>query len=188
VNALHERNSTGAWTTFGTQPISAEGGAWGVVSSGPGIVLMTTTPSTGTLRINTLHLDGRSEDRTTWSTHEMKNVYTNENFSSLVDSNGTIILSYFDTLDEDVDMLRLYLDSDRDMIFDSLDALPYTGDQWADADLDGFGDNPNGPLSDQCPSENGPSEYFTHGCVDFEGDGFADLIDACPTGYRALNP
>jgi hypothetical protein len=111
----------------------------------------------------------------------MKNVYTNENFSSLVDSNGTIILSYFDTLDEDVDMLRLYLDSDRDMIFDSLDALPYTGDQWADADLDGFGDNPNGPLSDQCPSENGPSEYFTHGCVDFEGDGFADLIDACPT-------
>ena len=165
--------------------VAGNKGTWDLVSTDSGLILFTSTPGTDTLRVNTMNPINNTlstkNDVVGWSSHEMKNVYTNENFSSLVDSNGTIILSYFDILDEDVDMLRLYLDSDRDMIFDSLDALPYTGDQWADADLDGFGDNPNGPLSDQCPSENGPSEYFTHGCVDFEGDGFADLIDACPT-------
>ena len=179
VNALHERNSTGAWTTFGTQPISAEGGAWGVASSGSGIVLMTTTPSTDTLRINTLHLDGRSEDRTTWSTHEMKNVYTNMNFSSTVDSNGTLIATYFDSVDMDVEMLRFYVDTDRDLIFDRIDGMPHVGEQWEDADMDGFGDHPTGPLSDDCPADSGISYFFIQGCADYEHDGFADDIDAC---------
>ena len=159
-------------------------GSWDLVSTDSGLILFTSTPGTETLRINTMNpvndTLSTKNDVIEWSTHEMKNVYTNENFSSLVDSNGTIILSYFDTLDEDVDMLRLYLDSDRDMIFDSLDALPYTGDQWMDNDSDGFGDNLNGPLSDECPSDNGPSEYFIQGCVDYDNDGFADSIDACP--------
>ena len=181
VNALHERNSTGSWTTFGTQPVSAEGGAWDVVSSGSGVVLMTTTPVTDTLRINTIHLDGRIEDRTTWSTHEMKNVYTNMNFSSTIDSNGTLIATYFDTVDLDVEMLRLYVDSDRDLIFDRIDGMPHLGEQWEDADMDGFGDHPTGPLSDDCPASSGISYYFVQGCDDFEHDGFADDIDACDT-------
>ena len=186
-STLTEGNNTWLYSVDNAMSnlVASNNGSWDLVSTDSGLILFTTTPGTDTLRVNTMNPVNQTlstkNDVIGWSSHEMKNVYTNENFSSLVDSNGTIILSYFDTLDEDVDMLRLYLDSDRDMIFDSLDALPYTGDQWADADLDGFGDNPNGPLSDQCPSENGPSEYFTHGCVDFEGDGFADLIDACPT-------
>lgn len=165
--------------------VSSDNGSWDLVSTDSGLVLFTSTPTTETLRVNIMNPENDTlstlNDVIGWSSHEMKNVFTNENFSSLVDSNGTIVLSFFDTLDEDVDMLRLYPDSDRDMIFDSLDALPHTGDQWADADLDGFGDNPNGPLSDECPSENGPSEFFTQGCVDYDGDGFADSLDACPT-------
>ena len=165
--------------------VASDNGSWDLVSTDSGLVLFTSTPTTETLRVNIMNpvndTLSSTNDVIGWSSHEMKNVYTNENFSSLVDSNGTMILSFFDTLDEDVDMLRLYPDSDRDMIFDSLDALPHTGDQWMDADLDGFGDNPNGPLSDECPSENGPSEYFNQGCVDYDGDGFADSIDACPT-------
>jgi hypothetical protein len=164
--------------------VASDNGSWDLVSTDSGLLLFTSTPGTETLRINTMNpvndTLSTKNDVIEWSTHEMKNVYTNENFSSLVDSNGTIILSYFDTLDEDVDMLRLYLDSDRDLIFDSLDALPHTGDQWMDNDSDGFGDNLNGPLSDECPSENGPSEYFIQGCVDYDNDGFADSIDACP--------
>lgn len=165
--------------------VASDNGSWDLVSTDSGLVLFTSTPTTETLRVNIMNPENDTlstlNDVIGWSSHEMKNVFTNENFSSLVDSNGTIVLSFFDTLDEDVDMLRLYPDSDRDMIFDSLDALPHTGDQWADADLDGFGDNPNGPLSDECPSENGPSEFFTQGCVDYDGDGFADSLDACPT-------
>ena len=181
VNALHERNSTGAWSSFGGHPTSSEGGAWQLVSNGPGVILMTTTPGTDTLNINTMHLDGRSEDRSVWSSHEMKNVYTNANFSANVDSNGTIVIGYFDSQDLDVEMLRLYSDSDRDLIFDRLDAMPNVGEQWADTDLDGFGDNPTGPLSDDCPVDSGISYFFIQGCDDYEHDGFADTIDACDT-------
>jgi len=190
---LYERQSTltagnNSWInsvddTMGNLQAS-DNGSWDLVSTASGLVLFTSTPTTETLRINIMNPINNTlstkNDVLEWSSHEMKNVYTNENFSSLIDSNGTIVLSYFDTLDEDVDMLRLYLDSDRDMIFDSLDALPQTGDQWADGDSDGFGDNPNGPLSDECPSDSGPSDYFVQGCVDYDDDGFADSIDACP--------
>ena len=84
---------------------------------------MTTTPQTDTLRINAMHLDGQMGDASNWSTHEMKNVYTNMNFSTTVDSNGTIVAGYFDTVDMDVEMLRLYTDSDRDLIFDRIDDM-----------------------------------------------------------------
>lgn len=181
TDVLYERNSTGYWSSFGGQPLSEAGGAWNLVSNGPGVLLMTTTPATDTLRINTLHLDGRSEDRSSWSSHEMKNVFTNANFSSSVDSNGTIVVGYYDSLDFDVEMLRLYADSDRDLIFDRIDAMPHVGEQWADADLDGFGDNPTGPLSDDCPAVSGISYFLIQGCDDYEHDGFADSIDGCDT-------
>ena len=181
TDALYERNSTGHWSSFGGQPLSQAGGAWSLVSNGPGALLMTTTPTTDTLRINTLHLDGRIEDRSVWSSHEMKNVFTNANFSSSVDSNGTIVVGYYDALDLDVEMLRFYADADRDLVFDRIDAMPNLGEQWEDADMDGFGDNPTGPLSDDCPAASGISYFFVQGCADYEHDGFADDIDACDT-------
>ncbi|MEC7113136.1 MAG: VCBS repeat-containing protein, partial [Candidatus Thermoplasmatota archaeon] len=67
TDALYERNSTGHWSSFGGQPLSQAGGAWSLVSNGPGVLLMTSTPAADTLRINTLHLDGRGEDRSVWS-------------------------------------------------------------------------------------------------------------------------
>jgi len=178
---LYERNSTGHWSSFGGQPLSKTGGAWSLASNGPGVLLMTTTPTTDTLRINTLHLDGGSEDRSVWSSHEMKNVFTNANFSSSVDSNGTIVIGYYDTLDLDVEMLRFYADADRDLVFDRIDAMPNIGEQWEDTDMDGFGDNPIGPLSDDCPAASGTSYFFLQGCDDYEHDGFADDIDSCDT-------
>ena len=181
ADALFERNSTGHWSSFGGQPLSQDGGAWSLVSNGPGVLLMTTTPTTDTLRINTLHLDGRSEDRSVWSSHEMKNVFTNANFSSSVDSNGTVVIGYYDALDLDVEMLRLYADADRDLVFDRIDAMPNLGEQWQDTDMDGFGDNPTGPLSDDCPAASGTSYFFLQGCDDYEHDGFADDIDSCDT-------
>lgn len=181
VDALHERTNTGVWSSFGGHPISSEGGAWEIVSNGDGVSLLTTTPGSDSLRINMMHLNGRIEDRSIWSSHEMKNVYTNANFSANVDSNGTIVFGYLDSQDLDVEMLRLYTDSDRDLIFDRIDGMPTVGEQWYDQDDDGFGDNPTGPLSDDCPSDSGASYYLIQGCEDFELDGFADDIDACDT-------
>ena len=179
VHALHERNSTGVWSSHGGQPPSSEGGTWNIVSSATGVLLMTTTTGTDTLLINTMNLDGGPANAVTWSTHEMKNVFTNANFSSNVDSNGTVVFGYFDSLDMDVEMLRLYTDTDRDLIFDRLDEMPHVGEQWEDADMDGFGDNPTGPMSDECPSTAGISYFYIQGCADYEHDGFADDIDAC---------
>ena len=179
VDALHMRNSTGVWSSFGGQPTSAEGGAWELVSRDGGVLLMTTTPQTDTFRINTMYLDGQMQDSPNWSTHEMKNIHTNMNFSATVDSNGTIVAGYFDTVDMDVEMLRLYTDSDRDLIFDRIDGMPHLGEQWEDSDSDGFGDNPAGPLSDECPVDPGISYFEIQGCDDYEHDGFADVIDSC---------
>ena len=76
---------------------------------------------------------------------------TRTNFSANVDSNGTVVFGYLDSQDLDVEMVRLYSDSDRDLVFDRIDAMPHVGEQWNDQDSDGFGDNPTGPLSDDCP-------------------------------------
>ena len=181
TDVLYERSNSGNWSNYGGQLVTETGGTWSIVSNGPGVLLMTTTPTTNTLRINTLHLDGRSEDRSSWSSHEMKNVFTNANFSSSVDSNGTIVAGYYDSLDLDVEMLRFYADADRDLIFDRIDEMPNIGEQWEDADMDGFGDNPSGPLSDDCPASAGISYFFVQGCDDYEHDGFADSIDGCDT-------
>ena len=47
-----------------------------------------------------------------------------------------------------------------------------------DTDADGLGDNPNGTDPDSCPEEYGEStEKGLVGCLDSDGDGFADIID-----------
>ena len=51
--------------------------------------------------------------------------------------------------------MRMVTDQDRDLIPDTHDALPTIGNQWEDSDSDGYGDNPNGPLADACPSDDG---------------------------------
>ena len=65
------------------------------------------------------------------------------------------------------------------MIPDTHDALPTIGNQWEDSDSDGYGDNPNGPLADACPSDDGPSMYDRYGCEDYDNDGWSDAFDDC---------
>jgi len=54
------------------------------------------------------------------------------------------------------------------------DAFPKNRVQWADADRDGFGDNPIGAIRDDCPMESGKSTIDVQGCPDGNGDGFSD--------------
>ena len=54
--------------------------------------------------------------------------------------------------------------------------------QWGDQDGDGFGDNQSGVAADTCPSIPGTStENGTRGCIDSDGDGWADSIDQLPS-------
>ena len=53
--------------------------------------------------------------------------------------------------------------------------------QWWDRDGDGFGDEVNGTNGDNCPDVPGTSvKNETYGCVDSDGDGYADSIDDLP--------
>ena len=71
------------------------------------------------------------------------------------------------------------LDNDGDGWDNSIDALPDLATQWLDQDGDGYGDNATGLQPDACPGEAGTSTT-PYGCVDDDGDGYANLIDDFP--------
>ena len=61
------------------------------------------------------------------------------------------------------------------------DAVIDDATQWRDKDGDGFGDNQSGTNGDDCPGTPGTSiKNQTYGCVDGDGDGYADSIDDLP--------
>jgi len=96
-----------------------------------------------------------------------------------VQEDGTLMFAYSQTYTGDFYSMRFILDTDRDLIPDSHDLKPHIGNQWADSDSDGYGDNPLGPAPDACPSENGNSYIDRFGCDDYDGDGWSDVADDC---------
>ena len=72
-------------------------------------------------------------------------------------------------------------DSDGDGRPIEYDAFPSEKTQWNDTDNDGYGDNPAGNSADDCPTTYGDSwQNGTLGCVDSDGDGWADAEDSFP--------
>jgi len=72
-------------------------------------------------------------------------------------------------------------DSDLDGYSDPVDAFPDDPFQWVDTDGDGFGDNQRVPNGDDCIDVAGTSyENARQGCLDSDGDGWADVDDAFP--------
>ena len=71
------------------------------------------------------------------------------------------------------------IDSDGDGWTDGEDWDANDSTQWADSDGDGWGDSPSGTLGDDCPGIWGNSTIDgVLGCLDDDGDGWANLIDA----------
>jgi len=72
-------------------------------------------------------------------------------------------------------------DIDGDNWPDDIDAFPNDSSQWNDTDEDGYGDEPDGTEGDDCPVTWGNSSVGDIlGCVDNDGDGYADVIDDLP--------
>ena len=65
-------------------------------------------------------------------------------------------------------------------IDDGADVWPEDATQSMVSDGDGFGDNISGNNADDCPNETGTSMQLTKGCMDADGDGWADIDDAFP--------
>ena len=72
------------------------------------------------------------------------------------------------------------LDTDTDGWSDANDAFPEDSTQYLDSDADGYGDNALGFQPDACPSVYGTSSQQIYGCLDGDGDGWADGTDAYP--------
>ena len=108
--------------------------------------------------------------------------------------NGFSTQDRFGCLDSDFDK---YSDPSEDWtISDGADALPNEISQWIDRDGDGYGENNTGVNPDSCPliagtstktwqadqsSDTGYSETSMFGCLDSDGDGWADTSDAFPS-------
>ena len=72
------------------------------------------------------------------------------------------------------------IDSDGDGWSDLNDLFPDNDQQWADRDGDGYGDNSNGALADDCPNTPGTSTENRLGCPDSDLDQYDDYTDDFP--------
>ncbi len=182
ASSIFMLNQTYAWNPIAQRPDAAANGAWDIVTVGEHLLLLTSDPTTQHLVVNTLELDGVLGDQAPWMSVRFGDVVIEAPVSATLDADGTVKAAYWDTAPNDVRALRLYEDSDRDLVFDLIDALPEVGDQWLDSDGDNYGDNPLGPLPDDCPTVSGSSSFISQGCEDVDSDGFSDSLDACNGG------
>jgi hypothetical protein len=97
----------------------------------------------------------------------------------LLGLNESLAMAWYDSANQDLELLRFLPDTDGDLIPDTHDAMPLMSGQWSDQDGDGFGDNDLGPLADNCPNNAGTSLYVSRGCLDSDSDGYSDLEDQC---------
>ena len=182
-DVLYVRNSSLDWHSFGTQPASTIDGAWDLSSEDGTYILMTSVGTNNLLTWNSLNTLTSSPTQSSpeyfWSTLSFGDVTATGSVGLYTDSNETLHLAIQDSVLWDVEVLRLYPDADRDLVFDLVDDLPLLGNQWADSDGDGYGDNALGPLYDACETTNANSSYYTYGCLDYDNDGYADIDDAC---------
>jgi hypothetical protein len=101
-----------------------------------------------------------------------------------MDSMNNLWFGYYDDVENYNTLYRTFLDSDRDGWIDTQDEFPSDITQWSDMDGDGFGDQSTGVNGDDCLTVAGTStDGGILGCIDQDGDGWADAIDACPIEY-----
>ena len=179
ISAIMMLNETNAWVTVAERPAAAVNGAWDVLHVDGHLLLLTSDINTQHLVVNTLELDSVHEGFAPWMSTRFGTVVTSAPVDAVLDANGTVHMAYWETVNSDVLALRLYEDTDRDLVFDLIDGMPTIGDQWINSDGDNFGDNPLGPMPDVCPTTAGASTYVEHGCDDYDTDGYRDTIDGC---------
>ena len=175
---IYSMNTEQNWTHTSHSLSASSTGVWDFVVT-PSHYVMLTTSSTNYLTWNSIAQNSSTSTTSSWNSMSFGLLQTESPTNAQLDSNETIHLSLWDELNDDVEVLRIYKDVDRDHVFDLIDEFPTLGNQWSDSDSDGFGDNQDGPMFDSCPTENGQSLFVIFGCSDFEADGFPDSIDAC---------
>ena len=178
-DVIYVEDDDGNWTTIATQPPSTANGVWDLVELDDHYVLLASEPTSNLLTWNSLSKNQINGAPAPWMSMSFGDINPGNHIDADIDSNGTVILSIWDPINSDVDLLKLYSDQDRDLIFDLLDSFPTLGNQWNDSDGDNYGNNNLGPSFDSCPTTPGPSSFFEMGCTDFDNDGYSDSVDDC---------
>lgn len=71
-----------------------------------------------------------------------------------------------------------YSDADENWnLSDGADAFPQNSQAWSDLDGDGYTDQPNLDITDDCPSRYGKSRQVLWGCADMDLDWIPDVLD-----------
>jgi len=117
--------------------------------------------------------------------------YVGEHGGSASDYDGDGVLNQIDNFPTD---RTQQLDSDGDGFGDNLtigaslpDLFPNNPLAWSDSDLDGWTDQLNTEITDDCPSIPGNSSIPWRGCPDMDGDGTMDLADEDADGDGITN-
>ena len=155
------QNWTNSFHSFSTH-IDA---AWDLVVTDDHYIMITTHSTSGNLVWNSIHREHITSQHSTWSSMEFGLIETPSTTSAILDLNNTLHLGIWDDVNDDVEVIRIYQDTDRDHVFDAIDEFPALGNQWLDSDGDGYGDNQFGPIADGCPSEAGTSSFVIFGCI-----------------------
>ncbi len=90
-------------------------------------------------------------------------------------------LWYVDSQNNQVIRMDPYEDTDFDEVRDSLDLYPNNSLLWSDSDGDGYADQSDTEISDDCPEIAGTSTSGYLGCTDSDEDSWADSLDEYPT-------
>lgn len=146
------------------------------------ITMVTAATGGNNLAWNSMEITS-SSNHNTWHHQIFSDIIVNSGLVVNQQSNDTISIIVDDLGSNSILELQLKLDRDSDFIFDDIDHLPYVPNQWIDSDGDGYGENTNAPMNDNCPSQSGQSSILLFGCFDADNDGYDDISDDCNTGY-----
>ena len=128
VSSILSLNETGVWSFVAERPAAATNGAWDLIRHGQHLILMTSAPTSSRLVFNSLDLNRSDGEHGGWMSVEFGDVVVGHGVHPSLDDNGTVHMAYWETVEDDVVMLRMYADHDRDLVFDLIDAMPTVGE------------------------------------------------------------
>ena len=158
-------------------------GDFSLVRNETHIILVTATLEGNNLAWNSMEINHFQSSNSIWHQQIFSDITVNNGLVVNQYSNDTISVIVDDLTSNNLLQLQLKLDRDSDFIFDDIDQLPNVPNQWFDSDGDGYGENTNAPMNDNCPSQSGQSFILQFGCFDADNDGYDDINDNCNTGY-----